>query len=399
MDFVLLMDHFRGVLNLSNWGYVVASFLMIQLTVLSVTLYLHRDATHRAVDLHPAVRHVFRFWLWLTTGIVTREWVAVHRKHHAKCETVDDPHSPVVHGLKKVLLEGAELYQDEAERPGTCEKYGRGCPDDWLERHVYSGHSYYGIALMVVSFVVLFGVPGIIMIAVQLVSQPLMAAGIINGVGHYAGYRNFESEDASRNVVPWGIFLGGEELHNNHHAYPSSARFSMRWWEFDIGWFVIQILSFFGLAQVRRLPPKTVDDREQIDLETVRAVVVNRMDVLRAYSRNVTLPVWKRERARLGDLPRRAGRLLIRQPRLLDREARQRLAIMLAESQALATVVEYRQRLQALWDETTASNDRLIAGLKEWCAQAEASGIKALEDFAQGLRHYGIRPAINPSAR
>jgi stearoyl-CoA desaturase (delta-9 desaturase) len=371
---------------------------MIQLTVLSVTLYLHRDATHRAVDLHPAVRHVFRFWLWFTTGIVTREWVAVHRKHHAKCETADDPHSPVVHGLRKVLLEGAELYQDEADRPETRERYGRGCPDDWLERHVYSGHSYYGIALMVVSFVVLFGVPGIIMIAVQLVSQPLMAAGIINGVGHHAGYRNFESEDASRNVVPWGVLLGGEELHNNHHAYPSSARFSMRWWEFDIGWFVIRILSLFGLAEVRRLPPKTVTNRDQIDLETVRAVVVNRMDVLRAYSRRVTLPVWKRERARLGDLPRRAKRLLIRQPRLLDRDSRQRLATLLAESQALATVVEYRQQLQALWDETAASNDRLIAGLKDWCAQAEASGIKALEDFAQSLRHYGIRPAINPPA-
>ena len=394
MDFVLLMDHFRGVLNLSGWGYVVASFLMIQLTVLSVTIYLHRDATHRAVDLHPAVRHVFRFWLWFTTGIVTKEWVAVHRKHHAKCETAEDPHSPVVYGLKKVLLEGAELYQEEADRPETREKYGRGCPEDWLERHIYTGRSYWGMGLMILSFLVLFGVPGIIMIAVQLVSQPLMAAGIINGVGHHFGYRNFESEDASRNIVPWGVLLGGEELHNNHHAYPSSARFSMRRWEFDIGWFVIRILSFFGLADVRRLPPKTVEDRDQIDLETVRAVVVNRMDVLRAYSKRVTLPVWKRERARLGDLPRRAGRLLVRQPRLIDGEGRQRLAAMLAESQSLATVVEYRQRLQAVGSESTARNERLIAGLKEWCAQAEASGIKALEEFAQSLRHYGIRSAV-----
>jgi stearoyl-CoA desaturase (delta-9 desaturase) len=393
------MEYLYGILGLNFWGYVLASFIMVQITVLCVTLYLHRDAAHRALDLHPAIRHFARFLLWITTGIRTREWVAIHRKHHARCETPDDPHSPQIEGLRKVLLEGAELYQAEARNAETIDKFGRGTPDDWLENRVYS-HNNIGITLFVMACLILFGVPGIIMIAVQMVSQPLLAAGIINGVGHYAGYRNFECDDASRNVVPWGLLLGGEELHNNHHAFPSSARFSIRRWEVDIGWGAIRVLSLFGLADVRRVAPRPAiqPGRSVIDLETARAVIVNRMHVMRAYSRNVTLPVFKRELAALRDrglrLPAKARRLVIRQPSLLDNASRERLRELLDSSQTLRTVHEFRERLKRLWDGgSLVSNDRLIAQLREWCQQAEASKIRVLEEFAATLRGYTLSSA------
>jgi len=392
------MEYLYGILGLSFWGYVLASFIMVQITVLCVTLYLHRDAAHRALDLHPAVRHFARCWLWLTTGIRTREWVAIHRKHHARCETPDDPHSPQIEGLKKVLLEGAELYRAEAGNAETIDKYGRGTPDDWLENNLYWRNNI-GITLFVVASLVLFGVPGIIMIAVQMVSQPVLAAGIINGVGHYSGYRNFECDDASRNVVPWGLLLGGEELHNNHHAFPSSSKFSIRDWEVDIGWGAIRVLGLFGLAEVRRVAPKPAVEpgRSVIDLETARAVIVNRMHVLRAYSRTVTLPVLKRELAGLRDrgmqLPAKARRLLVRQPALLDKASRERLRELLDSNQTLKTVVEFRERLKAMWDgRSLVSNDKLIAQLREWCQQAEASKIRVLQEFAATLRGYKMTP-------
>jgi stearoyl-CoA desaturase (delta-9 desaturase) len=393
------MQYLYGVLDLSFWGYVTASVVMIQVSVFCITLYLHRDQAHRGLDLHPAIRHFCRFWLWTSTGTTTRQWVAIHRKHHARCETVDDPHSPQILGLKKVLLEGAELYQAEAKNKETVEKYGRGCPDDWLERHLYSRPEL-GIAIFSITYLVLFGVPGIIMIAAQMASQPLLAAGIVNGVGHYYGYRNFECEDASRNVVPWGLILGGEELHNNHHAFPSSAKFSIQSWEFDIGWLWIRVLSVFGLAKVRRVAPRPALEpgRKVIDLETARAVIVNRMHVLRAYTRNVSVPVLKRELASLKEkgrtLPKRARRLIIRQPSLLDAAARQRLSDLLDKSQTLKTVQEFRGRLQDIWSGATVSNERLIAQLREWCQQAEASGIRSLQEFAQTLRGYTVGPSM-----
>lgn len=388
------MDYMYGLLDLNFWGYALVSFIMVQITVLCVTLYLHRDAAHRGLDLHPALRHFARFWLWVSTGISTREWVAIHRKHHARCETPDDPHSPQVKGLKKVLLEGAELYQQEADNLETIEKYGRGTPDDWLERRFYS-HQNTGITIFVIAMLLLFGVPGIIMVAIQMVSQPLLAAGIVNGVGHYYGYRNFECDDASRNVVPWGFLLGGEELHNNHHAFPSSAKFSIRPWEADIGWGAIVVLRTVGLAKVRRVAPVPVVEpgRRSIDLETARAIIVNRMHVLRAYTRSVTLPVMKRELADLKahgkSLPSRARKLLVRQPALLEPGSDDRLRELLESSQSLKTVHEFRERLRTLWDGASLiSNERLIAQLKEWCQQAEASGVRRLQEFAATLRGY-----------
>ena len=390
------LDFLYGILNLDFWGYVITAFVMVQITFMGVTLWLHRDATHRSLDLHPALRHIFRFWLWMSSGIVTREWVAVHRKHHARCETPDDPHSPVIFGLKKVLLEGAELYQAQARNPETLDKYGRGTPDDWMERNLYSPHRNLGIVLMVVTDLVLFGVPGIIIIAAQMLANPLMAAGVINGIGHYYGYRNFECPDAARNVVPWGLLVAGEELHNNHHAFPSSAKFSIRRWEFDIGWLYIRMFQALGLAKVLRVAPEParVAPRKHVDIETVRAVIVNRMHVLREYTRNVTLPVFREQlRQAGGHMTRRVKKLLVREPVLLDANAQSRLKEILASNQALRTVHEMRERLRVLWSGANMSNEKLLQHLREWITQAEASRIKVLEDFAATLRGYAMQPA------
>lgn len=391
------MQYMYGLLDLSFWGYILAAFIMVQITMMAVTLYLHRDQAHRSLDLHPVLRHFFRFWIWCTSGMLTREWVAVHRKHHAFCETEDDPHSPQVYGLRKVLLEGAELYQEEKENPETIEKFGRGTPDDWLEREVYLRFPFGGIVLMVLADLLFFGVPGIIIIAVQMSSMPVFAAGIINGLGHHSGYRNFECDDAATNLVPWAFLIGGEELHNNHHAFPTSAKFSMRKWEFDIGWMYIRVLSAFGLAKVRKVAPKPVLEHEQkpAEIDNLKAIIVNRMHVLRDYTKQVTLPAFHKERAMAAGnrTLRRAKRLLVRQPKLLDQQAMERLHEVLADSATLKTVHEFRERLRELWSGANVSNERLVAQLKQWCAEAEASGIKVLEDFAARLRAYQLAPA------
>lgn len=395
-------DYLYGLLGLSFWGYVLAAFIMVQVTMMAVTLYLHRDAAHRALDLHPVLRHFFRLWIWMTSGMLTREWVAVHRKHHAMCEKPGDPHSPVVFGLKRVLTEGAELYREETQNPATLEKYGRGTPDDWVERNIYSRFPWAGILAMVLLDLLLFGVPGIIIIAVQMAAMPVFAAGVINGLGHHTGYRNFESDDASTNLVPWGLLIGGEELHNNHHAFPSSAKFSMRPWEFDIGWLYIRVFQAVGLAKVRRVAPrpkvKPAPGRT-VDLDTLRAVIVNRMHVLREYTRHVTLPVFRMELRESGNaLLRRARGLLVRQPELLDESARAQLAEVLDHRPTLATVVEYRERLRELWNGAAQSNDKLLAQLADWVHEAEHSGIKALQDFAARVRGYALTPQASAPA-
>jgi stearoyl-CoA desaturase (delta-9 desaturase) len=391
------IDALYGLLGLGFWGYVLATVVSVQITIVCVTVYLHRDAAHRAVDLHPAIRNFARFWIWFTAGMLTREWVAVHRKHHAKCETPDDPHSPVVFGLRKVLLEGAELYQVHARDPETQEKYGRGCPDDWLERNLYTKHRNWGIIALIVLDLILFGVAGIIILSIQLLAMPLFAAGVINGLGHHSGYRNFECPDAATNIVPWGVVLGGEELHNNHHAFPSSAKFSVQPWEFDIGWLWIKVFSALGLAKVNRVAPTPVEQphRKHIDLETVRAVITNRMHVLRNYTLQVTLPVWRAEFQRAGDrLSRGIKKLLVREPLLLDAQAQSKLKAVLEKHQTLNTVYEFRERLRQIWAGSVISNEALVANLKEWIAHAESSGIEALQEFAVRLRGYALQPAI-----
>jgi stearoyl-CoA desaturase (Delta-9 desaturase) len=386
-----LLDHMYGYLDLNFWGYVVATLILVQVSIFGVTVYLHRDAAHRSLDLHPIIRHFFRLWIWASSSMLTKEWVAVHRKHHAKCETPEDPHSPVIFGLKKVLLEGAELYQVQARNSETLEKYGRGCPDDWVERNVYSKYRNLGIISMALVDLFLFGVPSIIIFSIQMLTFPVLAAGVINGLGHAIGYRNFECPDASTNVMPFGLFIGGEELHNNHHAFPSSAKFSIQRWEFDPGWGFISLCKFFGLAKVHRVAPKPVQIAgKHVDLETVRAVIVNRMHVIRDYTVNVTLPVFRAELATAGTrLSAGVRKLLVRESSLLDEHAKTRLAQALEHSKALHTVHEFRARLQLLWN-SNMSNDSLLAHLKEWIAQAEASGIKSLQEFAVSLRGYAM---------
>ncbi len=388
MNFLDLLQD--GILGLSGWGKVLATLIMLQISMMATTLYLHRDQAHRAIDLHPVLRHFFRFWMWLTSGMVTREWVAVHRKHHALCEKPGDPHSPVVFGLKKVLLEGAELYRVDARNPEVVAKYSRGTPDDWVERNVYLRLGVTGIYTLLVLDVLLFGVIGITIFACQMAAMPIFSAGIINGLAHARGYRNFESDDAATNLYPIAFFIGGEELHNNHHAFPSSAKFSMRPWEFDIGWMYITIFKAFGLCKVRRVAPQPqiAATPRQVDVETLKAVLVNRMHVLRDYAARVTVPVFHREAAANEGTRRFSPRLLIRRPQLLDAPARERLAHLLDSNHALKTVHDFRQQLSAIWEEANLSNEALVRRLREWCARAEASGIEALQEFSARLRGY-----------
>ena len=388
-----------GLLDFPWWGVVAATLIMTHITIVAVTVYLHRSQAHRALDLHPVVSHFFRFWLWLTTGMVTKEWVAIHRKHHAKCETPDDPHSPQVRGIRKVFWEGSELYRTEATDQETLARYGHGTPDDWIERNLYTRYSMFGVLLMLLLNVLLFGVIGITVFAVQMLWIPIWAAGVINGIGHYWGYRNYESQDASRNILPWGILIGGEELHNNHHAFSSSAKLSSKWWEFDIGWAYIRLMAFCRLARVKKVAPvpRQLPGKQVIDLDTLRAVVLNRLHIMAEFARTVVIPVMRLELERMDNSYRqflkRHRRLLLREEGQMNERERDHLQNVLKASQALRTVHDYRKQLQALWSRTTASHDSLLAALQDWCNQAEASGIQALQDFARSLRTYSLQPA------
>jgi stearoyl-CoA desaturase (Delta-9 desaturase) len=385
-----------GAIRLPPWGYGAVTFVMIQLMFLGVSLYLHRDQSHGGLVLHPMLRHFFRFWLWFCSGTVTREWVAVHRRHHAYADRPGDPHSPVVFGLKRVLLQGYELYAAAARDPTILANYGRGTPADWLERNLYSRFSKVGISLFVVLQLVMFGIPAIAMLGVQLMAQPLFAAGVINGLGHHLGYRSFEMPIAATNIVPWGVLIAGEELHNNHHAFPSSPRFAVQAWEIDTGWLFICILRALGLARVGNLAPSPniVPDRASIDADTVRALTINRMHVLRDYRRRVIQPVFCQltKQQDPAVLAYRSPQLLVRHPKLLDERSRQQLRELLDRYEVLRTVVEFRDRLQQIWDETSASHGRALEQLRELCTQAEGSSILALRKFALRLRTYAPAP-------
>jgi stearoyl-CoA desaturase (delta-9 desaturase) len=382
-----------GLFELSFWGYVAVTFVTIQVMFLGVTLYLHRDQSHGGLTLHPALRHLFRFWLWYSSGVVTKEWVAVHRRHHAYADKVGDPHSPLIFGLRRVVLEGYELYSAATRDSSIVRNYGKGTPDDWIERNLYSRHPNLGIVLFSLTFLVLFGIPAILMVVVHLSAQPFFAGGVVNGLGHAAGYRSFEMPSTATNLVPWGVLLGGEELHNNHHAFPRSARFAVQRWEFDIGWFWICAFRAVGLARVRYVAPRPHLEhrRSELDADTVNALFTNRMHVLREYARRVVLPVC-RELARReprGSVPAMTPRLLISHPTLLAEEAKRALRELLERYEVLRRVVEYREGLQHLWNDASANQARAVGQLKEWCARAEASGIRALREFSLGLPAYG----------
>lgn len=388
----------QGLLGSSFWHFLIAMLIMTHITILSVTIYLHRYSAHRSLELHPAVQHFFRFWVWLTTAQSTKEWTAIHRKHHAKCETEEDPHSPVVKGLSTVLLRGAELYR-EAATEETLKKYGNGTPNDWLENHVYTPHKMKGIFLLLALDILAFGPIGITLWAIQMLWMPVFAAGVVNGLGHYWGYRNFECSDAATNISPWGILIGGEELHNNHHTYPNSAKLSVKPWEFDIGWMWIKILSFLKLAKVRKVAPVPVQDKSKqtLDLDAAKAAVHNRFQIMSTYTKTVIKPAIREERANTSAefkrLFARAKKIMCRDESLLSERALKQRDQLLNSNDMLNEIYKKKQELMEVWARRSASGDELLKALKAWCHEAEQSGIDRLKEFSQQLRLYTLQTA------
>ena len=386
-----------GQWDVSFWFLVGWTALSCHITLLAVTVYLHRSQAHRSVDLHPVLQHFFRFWLWATTGMNTKEWVSVHRKHHARCEGPEDPHSPQVYGIKKVLLEGAELYREAAADREILQKFGHGTPADWIERNLYTRFGYMGVVLLAIIQFALFGLAGIAVFAIQMLCVPVLAAGVINGLAHFWGYRNFETDDAATNITPIAAIICGEELHNNHHAYPSSARFSLRKWELDLGWVYLRIFSFLGLAKIRRVAPRPHFDehKKAMDVETVKAIISSRLHVMESYARSVIKPVHATELKATVEhrqTIRQAGRDLIKVDHLLDEAGRLRVAAALAVSESLQTTYELQGQLQAIWHKAGANQEVLLHALQEWCKRAEATGIESLEEFAARLQGYELKP-------
>ncbi len=379
------------------WQVVLFTLGMTHVTIASVTIFLHRAQAHRALELHAIAAHFFRFWLWLTTGMVTKQWAAIHRKHHAKCETAEDPHSPVTRGIRTVLLRGSELYRAESKNLETLEKYGHGTPDDWIERHLYTPYSWQGVGVMLVIDLALFGAVGLTVWAVQMLWIPITAAGIINGIGHYRGYRNFECADASTNIVPWGVIIGGEELHNNHHTYPTSAKLSVKPFEFDIGWLYIRTLEVLGLAKVRRTAPqlRLGSVKSVADSKTLEAIITNRYEVMAKYAHELREACGAeierlkaqgaRGSARIGAL-KLARRWLHRDAEKIPTEVKPQLARAVNDSPRLAKLLSMREELRQLWTRTNVSAEQLVVELQAWCRKAEASGIVALEEFSRKLR-------------
>jgi stearoyl-CoA desaturase (delta-9 desaturase) len=382
----------NGLLNFSGWQVLAVTLVLTHITIASVTIYLHRHSAHRALDLHPIASHFFRFWLWMTTGQVTKEWTAIHRKHHAKCEQAEDPHSPHIHGIKTVLFTGAELYRKESKNLDTLARYGHGTPNDWIERNLYTRFSWQGVALMLIIDLALFGALGLTVWAVQMMWIPVTAAGIINGAAHYWGYRNFEAADASTNISPWGIIIGGEELHNNHHTYPTSAKLSVKPYEFDLGWAYIRVLEMLGLASVKKTPPKLAfgDVKPVADEKTLEALIANRYEVMANYARQMRLAV-KQDIASLQTMP--ADGVLAAAKRWMHRDVEKVPTKVLSQLEqarnllpAVDTMVHMREELRQLWLNTNLSRAQLVADLQAWCKRAEESGIAALQEFALRLR-------------
>ena len=393
--FDTFLDYAARGLTGAGWvTWLVYGLIVTQLTIFAVTLYLHRSQTHRGVDFHPVVAHFLRFWAWLTTAMVTKEWVAIHRKHHALVETKDDPHSPQVYGIRKVFWDGVSLYRKASQNTADMDKYGRGTPDDWIERNLYARFPMMGPTLMLFINLALFGFVGVAIWAIQMLWIPFWAAGFVNGIGHWWGYRNFESSDTATNLIPWGFWIGGEELHNNHHAFPSSAKFALRKWEFDIGWAVICGLRAVGLAKVLRVAP-SLDVNPNVklpDTETLKAVLTHRFQAMTDYYRQVIVPTLREEAGHAGDnlraVPKRLRRALADGGRWLDRDKRKQLEAVVEKRPTLRVVCDYRARLAALMEQRGA--DAALKGLQQWVREAEQSGIRALQDFAQHLKGYRI---------
>jgi stearoyl-CoA desaturase (delta-9 desaturase) len=387
---------FTGLLDLPWWGDVLAGLVLVQITIAAVTVYLHRCQAHRALDMHPVVSHFFRFWLWMTTGMITKEWAAIHRKHHAKCETAEDPHSPRIHGINKILFGGVVLYVKESYKTDVMEKYGHSTPTDWIERNVYTPFNKWGIVLLAGIDVALFGaLAGAIIWGVQMLWIPFWAAGVINGIGHYFGYRNFQTDDDSTNIVPWAFWIGGEELHNNHHAYPTSAKFSIRPYEFDLGWLYVKVLEAMGLATVRKQAPRVKLDpsKWEVDAATLQAVIAHRFDVMANYAKTIKR-TSKLEIAALKAKGHDCATLvamrkwLHRDRVVIPAQHHQSLDQVVETIPALKTSLTMRQELARIWERSTLNTEQLVQQLKEWCERAEKSGVAPLVEFSHRLRSY-----------
>lgn len=382
----------HGLFNMPFWGYIVFTIAITHITMISQTIFLHRHQAHRALDLHPATSHFFRFWLWLTTGMITKEWTAIHRKHHAFTDIKGDPHSPHIFGIKKILREGAELYQQEAKNPETLKKYGNGTPDDWIERNIYSRYDKLGVKSMLVIDLVLFGPIGLSIWAIQMLWVPVTAAGIINGIGHFWGYRNFSCNDKSRNIFPWGILIGGEELHNNHHTFGVSAKLSYKWYEFDYGWMWIKILSFMGQAKVKRtIPVLGTNSKLTPDYATLDAIITNRYNLALLYAivlkHDCKLELAKLKTSISSSLSlRKIRNLLIKDENMLTTEEKGLVAQIIANSAILKQAFNLRFELSRLWERSTLTKDELLQTLQNWCKLAEESGINRLQTFSLSLK-------------
>ena len=396
-----MLDFLAGGLLQFGWvGLLVYFMAATQLTIFAVTLYLHRSQAHRGVDFHPVVAHVFRFWTWLTTSMITREWAAIHRKHHAKCETEEDPHSPMHKGIGNVFWRGVELYREARSDRAAIEQYGKGCPEDWIERHLYTPHATMGPVLLLVLSFVLFGFAGVAMWALQMAWIPFWAAGVINGLGHWWGYRNFETADTATNLTPWGVWVGGEELHNNHHAFPSSAKFSLRRFEFDIGWAAIRVLQSLGLAKVLRVAP-SLNVRPNIampDAETLKALLACRFQAMTDYQRKVLMPALREEAAAAGAklralLPRKLRKGIADDGRWLKPDAREQLHAWIAARPRIGMLMEHRARLADVLESRGHDASEKLKRLQAWCAEAEATGVRALQDYSARLKGYALLPA------
>lgn len=390
-----------GLLDFSAWQIVLTVFISVQITLSGVSLFLHREQTHRGIKLHPVIQHFYRFWMWFTTGMLTKDWVAIHRKHHAHCETEEDPHSPQIHGIKKVLFHGVTLYTEERKNQETLDKYGKGTPDDWMERNVYTKFHFYGIFLLAAVDLALFGIIGGAVFAIQVIWIPFFAAGVINGVGHYFGYRNYKTDDSSRNITRFAFFIMGEELHNNHHAFPSSSKFAHKKGEYDLGWYMIKGLNKLGLCEIKKVVPELQIDETQVEFsnETVKAILTHKFNVMQLYIKDVINPNLNSEFESPNKDVKKGIKKYTQQlsldPQFIKSKRKVKLQYKFEDNQTMQSLMAYKAELQAIWDNNSMSMEEMIEAFKQWCKKAEASGNKMLQDFAASLKQYKLNPYVS----
>lgn len=376
-----------------TWWSVIFLLVTTHITILTVTVYLHRAVSHRALTLNKWIEHFFRFWGWFTTGQSTRQWAAVHRKHHAFCEKDGDPHSPKIFGLKKVFFQGVSLYRTEAKNPETIEKYGKFTPNDWLENKLYENYSWLGLVVLLLIDVAFFGVHGTWVWLAQILWIPFWAAGVVNGVGHVKGYRNFNTDDQSRNICPIGFIIGGEELHNNHHAYPTSAKLSMRWYEFDMGWGWIKAFEFFKLAKINKQYSFPVFDKkkEEIDGINLQAFLSNKSYVLKMFFTQTKASVQryieevKKQDQGLNEYSIKKLKQYFYESYDSLKEEEKKIVFKLLQNEKLKAVFNIKESMIKIWNEKNLNYNQLLEKLTVWQKEAYNHGMHDIKEFSQKI--------------